>query len=701
MPPRIPRLSLATGLLAVLALAGCQQRPPADGSLRPTLDRLGLSMHAASTPTEMAAPTPAPLRDPILVPGSGRPGLAATTAAPTTTLSDNPEFDVAFEEADLPTVVKALLGDMLGQAYSVHPLVRGTVTVHGGRRLSARDVLGLLESVLRANGAALTRTASGYAIVPLAEARLAMNAEAAAGTPGFGISVLPLRFVSAPSMQKLLEPLYQSGVSIVADAGYNLLVVAGTGAERAAMVAAARSFDVDWMQGRSVGIFPLTQGAPGPVIRELQAIFDGPSGGMGSGLQLLPVDRVNGVLVVAADARRLEEVRGWIARLDIGQANARTIHVHPLQHAKASDVARILGRMLGSETRSDSAVTPPGQAEGKLAMQEPGANGQALDQTAQLVASGGGAAPVAGAGETRPTDALRTMADPRGNAIIVYANPEEDRMVEAAIRRLDVAPLQVLIEATIAEVTLNDALRYGVQSFFRSGDGQRFGGFTLNEKGPSPISQVPGFNLVFASGGGDPRAVLSALSEVTDVRVVSSPQVVVLDNQEALLKVGDRVPVITKQATDLSSANAALVNNVDFQDTGVILRVIPRIGQGGMVTMEVRQEVSNVSGTRNSGTLTPTISQRVLQSNVAVRSAQTVALGGLISDRQTEGRNGVPVLSSIPGLGALFSERSNKVERTELIVFITPRVIRDATEAEAVTGELVSRLRSLNPSPGS
>lgn len=692
MSPRFSRLMNSAGLVAMLTLTGCQQAPTvSDGKLRSTFDRLGLSMAAPGGGAVAAQPTQTPVTaQPILVPGAGRvsAGIAGSVA-----LSETPEFDVTFEEADLGTVVKALLGDMLAQPYVIHPLVRGTVTVHGGRRLSARDVLALLENVLRANGAVLQRNATGFAITPLAEARAAMNLEAA-GTPGFGISVLPLRFVSASAMQKILEPLYQGSGSFVADSGYNLLIMSGTGAERAAMAAAARSFDVDWMQGRSVGIFPLTQSNPAPVIRELQTIFDG-AGGMGAGLQLLPVDRVNGVLVVAGDAKRLEEVHGWITRLDVGAAHKRSLHVHPLQHAKASDIARVLGRMLGSEQRYEASVTPPGQTEGKLSVTEPGAGADSLAATARLVESGGGAAPVAAA--STPTEALRTMADPRGNAIIAYATADENRMVEAAIRQLDIAPLQVLIEATIAEVTLNDALRYGVQSFLRGDGGRVSGGLTLNDKNLLPVSQIPGFNLVLSSGDGSPRAILSALAEVTDVRVVSSPQVVVTDNQEALLKVGDRVPVITKQATDVSSANAALVNSVDFQDTGVILRVIPRIGQGGMVAMDVRQEVSNVSGSRNSGTLTPTISQRVVQSNVAVRSAQTVALGGLISDRQTQGRSGVPVLSAIPGLGALFSERATNTERTELIVFITPRVIRDATEAEAVTGELVARLSALNP----
>ena len=239
---------------------------------------------------------------------------------------------------------------------------------------------------------------------------------------------------------------------------------------------------------------------------------------------------------------------------------------------------------------------------------------------------------------------------------------------------------------------------YGVQSFFRGDGGDVQGGFTLNNSTSSlrPTTQVPGFNLVF-SNNGDPRVVLSALDAVTDVRVVSSPQVVVMDSQVAQLLVGDRVPILTRTAQSVDNPDAPIVSQVDYVNTGVILRVVPRISQSGKVTMEVYQEISNVSGTRNSGNLTPTISQRQITSNVAVDSGQTVVLGGLISEEQQAGRDGIPVLSSLPGVGALFGEKRTSSVRTELVVFITPRVIRDEREAEAVTAEMVSRLRSIQP----
>lgn len=690
-----------------VSLAGCQRDI---GVLRPSLAPLGLHTQAApggTSATESSTPPADAAAGAVIVRGTPvQPRLAAPGDAADP--QERRDIQISFTDTALKTVVDTLLGDILNLPYTYDPRVQGTVSLHTGRQMSSTEVLRLLETLLRMNGAALVRAEGLYRVVPLADARAGSGAPAASGGPGYAVSALPLRYVSATTMQQLLEPIYQASGQVQIDAGLNLLLVVGTADERRSIIDAARGFDVDWMAGRSVGIFPLSQSRPEPVIRELETIFAAGDKGIAAGaVTFLPVQRLNGVLAVANTPSIIDKVSAWIERLDHGTANQRNLFVYYVQHAKARDIALVLTRLFdggGSETEpaAPSRVTPAGRPTVTLETSggSPG-GGLATPAPADAMPFLSARPPAAGKAEVeaQPPGGVRIIADAPSNTLVILAFPQEYKLIEQALHRLDVAPQQVLIEATIAEVTLNDRLRYGVQTYLKSDSGDVQGGFTLAQQALRPITQTPGFNLL-VSRYGDPRGVLTALDEITDVKVVSSPQLVVMDNQEAQLQVGDRVPVITRQAVSTDNPSAPVVNSVEYQNTGVILRVTPRINAGGMVTMDIQQEVSSVSRSANTGALTPTISRRAIESNVSIRSGQTVVLGGLISDQQTVGSSGLPGLSRIPVLGALFGEKTNGLQRTELIVFITPRVVRNPDDAEAVTQELMRRLRGLAPPPG-
>jgi general secretion pathway protein D len=285
---------------------------------------------------------------------------------------------------------------------------------------------------------------------------------------------------------------------------------------------------------------------------------------------------------------------------------------------------------------------------------------------------------------------IRVIAHERNNALVILATAAEYRMIEATLKRLDIVPLQVMIEATIAEVLLDDNLKYGLQWFFQAGD-STITFSTLSAGAVSPA--FPGFSYFF--DGSDAKVVLNALTEITDVRVISSPQLMVLDNQTARLQVGDQVPIATQSSQSTEGSN--LVNTIQFRDTGVILEVIPRVNASGLVVLDVLQEVSDVIETTTSEIDSPTIQQRSIQSTVAVQSGDTIALGGLIRDREEESVSGVPVLSAIPILGNLFKTTQTLVRRFELLVLITPRVVRNRREALDVTDELRRRLSTLGP----
>ncbi|HXL27731.1 MAG TPA: secretin N-terminal domain-containing protein, partial [Bradyrhizobium sp.] len=312
----------------------------------------------------------------------------------------------------------------------------------------------------------------------------------------------------------------------------------------------------------------------------------------------------------------------------------------------------------------------------------------------------------AGAGGQPVLQNVRITADTVNNTLLIYADQESYRILESTLQQVDQPQLQVAIDATIAEVTLTDELSYGVQAFLTSrnlGLKPDTGSILNTQSGAAPAAAAagtvanafinrafPGFNFLIGSEA-QPSAILDALHTVTSVKVLSNPSLVVINNQAATLQVGDVVPVSTGSATVLTTNNT-VVNTIDYRNTGIILRVSPRINVNGNVRLDVEQEISNVSP-QTAASLTPTVSERKVRSSISVATGQTVLLAGLISEQQNNTRNGIPLLDRIPGLGDGFSHQDKKNTRTELIIFIRPQIIRDGTDAHFVAEELRSKLR--------
>lgn len=300
---------------------------------------------------------------------------------------------------------------------------------------------------------------------------------------------------------------------------------------------------------------------------------------------------------------------------------------------------------------------------------------------------------------------MRIVADEKNNALVIFARPSDYHMIEDLIRQLDVVPLQVLIQATIAEVTLNDSLAYGLQYYLTQGNNRfNFTAPTPNQVTPSnngaggvaDISAVyPGFNYLLSTTNS--RVILNAIAQVSHVNVVSSPELLVLDHQTASLQVGDQVPIITTSSQSTVTNTSDIINSVAYQQTGVLLKVTPRVNNSGLITLDLDQEVSDVSATTTSNIDSPTITNRHVVSSVVVEDGQTLALAGLILDNQTNTKAGIPVLSSIPVVGSLFGTTTNSRARTELIVFLSPRIVRNSVDARAMTDELRDRMRLVKP----
>jgi general secretion pathway protein D len=657
-------------------------------------------------------------------------------------------FDLNFENTPVTTVAKVVIGDILGQGYTIDPRVQGTVSLASVRPVPKSQILYVLESALRLSGTVLIRDTAGYRLVPLGDAVGAGNVDANGSPPepGYGISVVPLQYVSVQTLVKLLDSFALKPGTVRADSGRNLLLIQGSGSERRTAVEAALSFDADWMRGQSVGVFPIANGNPEPIIAELEKVMDTGENGLGQNIvKFQVVNRMNAVMVITRKPALLRTAETWIKRLDSANTARNSVHVYRVKYGEARQIAKVLTEMfIGGSGSAGALDTPQDQlapgsgvsasssgdrlsAAGGSSQSSGFGSSQQQPQTGSgLVASrgfGGSPSPAAasasaGLGSSLDTprssssggkpilDGVRITPDVVNNTLLIYADQENYRLIQDTLRQVDSPQLQVAIDATIAEVTLNDNLSYGVQSFLTSKNlGLRPDqGSLLNTTATAAPAAAatgavanaflsrafPGFNFLVGSEA-QPSMILDALHTVTDLKVLSNPSLVVIDNQVATLQVGDQVPVSTGSATVLTTSNT-VVNTIDYRNTGIILRVAPRVNVNGNVRLDIEQEISNVSpATANS--LTPTVSERKVKSSISVASGQTVLLAGLISDNQQGNRSGIPGLDQIPNLGVLFSSTGRQNTRTELIIFIRPQIIRDGTDAHYIAEELRSKLR--------
>ena len=692
---------------------------------------------------------------------------AAGDDAPTTTSSQQAtvsteRFELNFDNSPIASVAKIVLGDILGVGYVIDPRVQGSISLSSGRPIPKSDVVFALENALRIGGVALVRDDTGYRLMPQGDAVGVGGADASDRmTPGYGITIVPLQYVSAQTVIKLVDSFATKQGMIRADTSRNLILIQGSGSERRNAVDLVLSFDADFLKGQSVGIFPVQNSNPGPIIAELEKIVDSGEGGMTQNvIKFQSVARMNAVLAVTRKPELLNRVETWIRRLDTTNTGRSAVHVYRVKFGDARQIARVLNDVFGASSSSgssNSALDGPGgqvapgsglasSSSGGSALSRLSAgpnqsgsgfgsnsSGRAASQSAADASSGnqpaygssstsqgGGSlfdnsatgqnAGRGGAGPGSVLDGVRITADSVNNTLLIYASQEQYRIIEQTIREIDQPQLQVAIDATIAEVTLTDDLQYGIQSYIMSRDvglkpntgSAGFNGATSVAAAAADVvlqRAIPGFNFLVGSAQ-TPRAVLNALHAITDVKVLSNPSVVVIDNQVATLQVGDEIPIQTGSATVLTGNNT-IANTTDYRSTGIILRVVPRINANGNVRLDVEQEISNPVSNSSSGSsststnsLTPTVSTRKVRSSVAVASGQTVLLAGLISDTQTKSRAGIPGLDQIPGLGeAVFGQTDKQVKRTELIIFIRPQIIRDGADAHFVAEELRTKLR--------
>ncbi len=739
---------IALLMVVITLLAGCVSAP------QPRMDRATQlvpgSSAAVKDDSKSLESAPPPKIAPTLHPGSGQliNSAAASLPAPGTAPEPAGETTFNFEGESLQAVIKAILGDLLQKNYVIAPGVQGTVTLSTPSPVNASQAMSLLEMVLGWNNARMIWANGRYNIVPADQALLSGNlgphTGALSGVRGYEVRAVPLHFISASAMETLLKPYARPAAIVNVDPARNLIVLAGTRDELANYLRTVQIFDVDWLAGMSVGVFPLQQTDATHMVTALEKVFGEQSKTPVAGMfRFMPLEGINAVLVITPQPKYLDEIKTWIDRLDAGDGQTARLYVYEVKNVKATDLSNQIGSLFGIQVQQTSSTPPPSTMPG-LTPVEASTYGDkgGVPSTAQTLQSlagdststsnggsrggrGGmaargssGSAAASGRGDGSGVS-ITSVED--SNSILVRATPAQWESIRRAIDRLDVMPLQVHIEAQVIEVNLTGDLQYGVSWYFQNSiPDPTLAGIAAHRKGWGAIGGSiladtdptnPGAQWTFL--GPSSLAVVRALDQVTNVRVLSAPSLVVRNNVEADFNSGTQIPVASTifspgigtagtitPPSDGSGSTGSVDNTysqVQFMQTGVSLKVKPRVSPDGMVFMDIDQTISNpsTSGPTVAGNIS--VDNRELKTSVVVQSGETVILAGLIKQTKGVSSNGVPFLSRLPFIGALFGTKGLKNERQEVVVLVTPTVIRDPRDARRLTDEYGSRFKALEP----
>ncbi|SHI86157.1 general secretion pathway protein D [Pseudomonas luteola] len=750
MTLRYPLACMATATL----LAGCIS-PATDTQQDDALLREGLAGTGSQRPL-VREPSPnvpssaetgdtprTPARSQII---RGDNRFINSRVTPAAKPSAAPDGGVVFNFNNQPirAVINSILGDLLQVNYTIAQDVKGEVTFSTSKPVAKTEALSILETLLSWTNNALVREGDRYMVVPANQAVAGRMVPALQmPEPGSGLSarLFQLDYISATEMQKLLKPFARENAFLLVDPSRNVIALAGTPDELANYQRTISTFDVNWLKGMSIGVFGLQRASVAELMPELDRLFGPQSGTPLAGmLRFLPIERTNAVVAISSQPEYLNEVRQWIETIDKGGGNEPQMYVYDVRNMKATDLARYLRQIYSNEAVSEepeaqvapglrtttlstgtntsttgtTGITGSSQGLGGL-----GSNGLSTSIGSNSGIGGGNTgnsttgnrnasdtdnensnSSASGGSDSNTNDAgVRITAQKSSNQLLIRTRPSQWNEIQSAIKRLDNAPMQVQIETRVLEVSLTGSLSLGVQWYLghlagnssTEGIANTSGSQGALGQGGAALSSSDALFYSFVSN--NLQVALHALETNGNTRVLSAPSLVVMNNQQAQIQVGDNIPITQ---TSVSTTSDSTFSSVQYVQTGVILDVVPRINPGGLVYMDIQQQVSDASSTTDANG-NPSISTRAVTTQVAVQSGQTVLLGGLIQQSEAETDNSVPYLSRIPGLHWLFGSTARNKGRSELIVLITPRVITSNSQASQITDEYRQQLQLISP----
>ncbi len=735
-------ISLTAACAAVLmhAPAGAQgalatelaPRPPASAPQTPTADRPDLRWGASgqrnggapAAATSVASGAPAPTSPSVVrptQPAAAQANPPAQAASEDMMLGTGKLFNAprtqtarpgsgrpvsfSFENGDIREIVKNILGDLLGENYIIDPRVQGQITMRTAKPIPESDAVAMLESILRGLGHVLVREGAYWRVMPAADARGLISPVPATmdAQRGMVTTIYPVKSIGVNEARRLVEPFVRDPqATLRVDELRNLLFITASQPETQRILEVVDMFDVDLLEGMSFALYRLQNGDVKSVVADYERIVGGQANPFAGLLRVLPIERMNAVLLISPQAKVVQDARVWFERLDAGGAetgSGQRLYVYNLQYTQAEKLQPVLQAALsGRSTATPAPTVAPGQQQSTITAPVNPIPGQPIVQPGNVAgtqqqrpqAAGAAGTSAAAAGQALARNAT-IVADKDRNALLIVATAAEYNAIEAVIRRLDVPPKQVAIELQIAQVALTGDFKFGLQSYLQSGKFDAPGNnLSINE---GALRANASGLFTYTWGKGDVvKAILSASQTKGQTRTIAQPTLITIENQKATFNSGKQVSVRTQTST--GTGTVAGTDSFQYINTGININFTPRV-TGRNILLEIQQEISDSQPSSNPGNPNPDILRRAASTTVMVSSGDTMLMGGLFEESGGNGSSGFPLLSTIPVVGALFGQQTWNHNRSELVMLITPRILENEEDTRQVVDELRKRLQAI------
>jgi len=596
-----------------------------------------------------------------------------------------------FDNADIHEVINTV-GDILGLNYIVDPRVTGKVNIHTKGKIAKKDLFAVLESLLKINKFTIIKKGQFYHIVSLQTlkqdylpSQLSLDEEGIPLTDTFIIQIVPLKFVSAEAIVKTIKPLISpAGLIIPRD---NLLVLLDSSANIKKLLTIVELFDEDVFNQVQMQLYEAENVDVEDIAKDLEAIFQAfevaDDSARAGGITFVPISRINMLLVVSSNDQLLEKAVQWASKIDAEVSETTVkIHVYYAQNGKAVDIADVLTQVFKGEKKEKETAFRSKLLEKKTASKE-----TELSKNKPVTRR----STVRGEATETVVGDVEIVVDEVNNALIIRATERDYRVVEKTIKKLDIYPKQVLIEVLIAEIRLDDEMKLGVEWQYMNEIKTGYN-YTATSTGLTSLAEEITSGLTYVVDKTDRfKSTLKAYAAKDKANILSSPHIIASDNKEASINITEEIPIVSGQVTT-TSAEPVVTETVEYRDTGIILKVTPHINDRGLVTLDVSQEVSEQSDKVATGSSNPIFLKRSAQTSMVVQDGQSVIIGGLIKETWSKGKSGLPILSRIPIMGALFGYQKKTLNRSELMILLSPHVITNVEEADLITQEFREKL---------
>ena len=652
------------------------------------------SVSAAQTQRGISRPPASPVSPPAFAP-------KAVKAHKTS------RFVLNFDNADIYEVIR-VMAEMMKINYIIDPRVRGVVNIHTSGQISSEEVFPIFQTILKLNGATAVKRGLIHEIVPFGDAKklyVPPVTTRAAGRRMEGdkyiIQIIPLKYIPVSEVAKLVKPFLSDGADIAEQPSHNILILGDISSNVRKAMDMINLFDVDIFADMRVRIYPVVNADVNEIAKEMERIFSSLEvslkSGRGVGITFTPIVRINSLLVVSSIPRIFDKVEAWLKQLDRvpGETSQLRVFVYYVQNGKAKDIADVLKQIYtpvkaAKADFKEKVVTPTPAAA------TPAAGPRGVRPAPTPTPAPSSKSESASAAGGVPEGEISIVVDETTNSLIIRAYQRDYRAIMETIKKLDIYPKQVLIEVLLAEVTLTDAYRYGLEfstftdSFTK--DGSQWN-YSVGMGGVAQGAITSGVRYTLESAGRLMAAIHASASD-NRLKVISSPTLLASNNKEARIQIGSSQPILTNTYTTTGTATPGVVEGtIEYKDIGIILTVTPRISDGKLVTLDVAVESSTVGQTQLGNlSAVPFFGKKTAKTTLSITEGQMIVIGGLIEDKKTTTNEGVPFLSKIPVLGALFGYKTDQVDKTETVLFLTPHVITDLEESNRVTQEIREKM---------